>query len=76
MAIDDPREAFDQQYMSEEVDLPDKLAKFFGETGAKLAFPQGGFVLEAMQKAAQVLFDRASTEERIKQMWNLIKKRV
>jgi hypothetical protein len=74
MAIDDPLEAFDQQYMREEPDLPNKLAKFFGETGAKLAFPHGGFVLEAMQIAAHALFDRASTEERIKQMWDMTRK--
>jgi hypothetical protein len=74
MAIDNPLEAFEQQYMREEPDLPNKLAQLFGETGGKLAFPDGGLTLEVFMKLGRVLFDRSSTEERLTQMWNLLRK--
>lgn len=46
MAIDNPMEQFEQQYMQEEPTLPNKLARYMGEQGFKLAFPDGGLALE------------------------------
>jgi hypothetical protein len=73
VAIDDPIEVFDQQYMREETELPSKLAKFAGDIGSKLAFPDGGLALDILTKVADALFDRASTTERITAMWEMIK---
>src|ERR1700690_199613 len=73
MAIDDPIDAFEQQYMKEEPELPTKLAKFVGDTGFKLALPDGGLALEILLKVGDALFDRASATERVKEMWELVK---
>lgn len=73
MGIDDPIEAFEQQYMQDETELPTKLAKFVGDTGLKLAFPDGGLALEILLKVGDALFDKASMAERVKVMWELVK---
>lgn len=64
MAIDDPIEKFDPQYMQEPAPLPTKLAKVAGGIGAKLIFPDGGLALEILLKVADALFDEVSTKER------------
>jgi len=69
MAIDDPKAAFEQQYMQDEQTLPLELAKFAG----KLGFPDGGLAMEILLKVADAVFDRVSTEERLKAMWELFK---
>jgi hypothetical protein len=73
MAIDDPIEKFDQQYMQEPTALPTKLAKFAGGIGAQLIFPDGGLALEILLKVAAALFDEVSTKERVIKMWDLLK---
>jgi hypothetical protein len=73
MAIDDPKAVFEQQYINEEPELPGQLAKFAGGIGAKLAFPDGGLVLDILMKAADTLFDRASATERVTAMWEMVK---
>jgi hypothetical protein len=73
MGIDEPLDAFDQQYMQEEPGLPAKLAKFVGDTGLKLALPDGGLALEILLKVGDALFDKASATERVGAMWELVK---
>jgi hypothetical protein len=73
MAIDDPIDAFEQQYMKDEPDLPNKLAKYAAEAGCKLAFPDGGLALEILLKVGDALFDKASAAEQVEAMWELIK---
>jgi len=73
MAIDDPLDAFEQQYMKDNQDLPNKLAKYAGDLGFKLAFPDGGLALEILLKIGDALFDKASAAERVEAMWELIK---
>ena len=73
MAIDDPMEAFEQQYLKEESKLPNKLAKLAGGIGSKLAFPDGGLALEILLKVGDALFDDISVAERIMAMWEMIK---
>ena len=74
MAIDNPLDAFDQQYMKEDdPKLPIKIAKFVGSAGAKLAFPDGGLALEIMLKVAGVFFDKDSAKERFTKMWEMVK---
>ena len=73
MAIDNPIDAFEQQYMQKEPTLPTKLAKFVGDTGFKLAFPEGGLALEILLKVGDALFDRASATERVTVMWEMVK---
>ena len=73
MAIDNPIDAFDRQYMKEESQLPSKLAKFASDTGIKLAMPDGGLALEILLKVNDALFDRASATERFTAMWELVK---
>jgi hypothetical protein len=74
MAIDNPLDALDQQYMKEdEPKLPAKIAKFVGSMGAKLAFPDGGLALDILLKVAEALFDKDSTKERITKMWEMVK---
>src|ERR1700733_1971399 len=73
MAIDNPLDVFDQQYMKEdEPQLATKIAKFVGSTGAKLAFPDGGLALEILLKVADALFDKDSTKERFTKMWEMV----
>jgi hypothetical protein len=67
MAIDDPRAAFEQQYMQEEEKSPLGLAVFTG----KLAFPKAGLPLEIFRKVAD-RFTRASLEERLQAMWHML----
>jgi hypothetical protein len=74
MAIDNPLDAFDQQYMKDdEPVLPTKIANFVGSMGAKLAFPDCGLALEILLKVAEALFDKDSTKERITKMWEMVK---
>ncbi len=74
MAIDNPLDAFDQQYMKEDdSELPTKIAKLVGSTGAKLVFPDGGLALEILLGVAGALFDKDSTKERIAKMWEMVK---
>jgi hypothetical protein len=73
MAIDNPIDAFEQQYMQEEPTLPTKLAKVVGDTSFKLAFPEGGLALEILMKVGDALFDRASATERINVLWEMVK---
>jgi hypothetical protein len=72
MAIDNPIDAFDQQYMKEESQLPARLAKFAGDAGLKLAMPDGGLALKILLKVYAALFDRESAAERSKAMWELV----
>jgi hypothetical protein len=69
MAIDNPKDAFEQQYMEDEQTLPLKLAKF----AAELAFPDGGLAVEILLNVADVLFNPVSREERFKTLWELLK---
>jgi hypothetical protein len=71
MAIDDPREAFEQQYMRDEENLPQGLAILAGKVGGKLAFPDGGLALEILEKVADALFNDVTAKERVKAMWDL-----
>jgi hypothetical protein len=73
MAIDDPMDAFEQQYMKEGPELPNTLAKFLGDAGFKLALPDGGLALEILLKVGDALFDRASATERVTEMWELVR---
>jgi hypothetical protein len=67
MAIDDPKGAFQQQYMRKEEKSPLGLAIFAG----KLAFPKAGLPLEIFRKVAD-RFTRASVEERLEAMWKML----
>lgn len=67
MAIDNPKAAFEQQYMHEEEESPLALAVFAG----KLAFPKAALPLEIFRKVAE-RFTRASVEERLQAMWNML----
>ncbi len=73
MVIDNPLDAFDQQYMKDKPELPTKIAKVVGSMGAKLAFPGGGLALEILLKVAEALFDKDSTKERVTKMWEMVK---
>ena len=73
MPIDDPIDAFGQQYMKDEPTLPNKLAKYATEAGLKLAFPDGGLALQILLKVAGNLFDPESGQERVKEMFELMK---
>lgn len=67
MAIDDPKAAFDRQYMEGEENSPLGLAVFTG----KLAFPKAALPLELFRKVAD-RFTRASVDERLQAMWNML----
>jgi hypothetical protein len=67
MAIDDPKAAFERQYMQEEEKSPLALTIFTG----KLAFPKAALPLEIFRKVAD-RFTRASVEERLQAMWNML----
>jgi hypothetical protein len=73
MAIDDPLEAFDQQYMKEEPQLPTKLAKYVGDMGLKVVLPDGGLALDIMLKVLDALFNKESGAERVGAMLELVK---
>jgi hypothetical protein len=67
MAIDDPKAAFEQQYMKREEKSPLGLTIFTG----KLAFPKAALPLEIFRKVAE-RFTRVSVEERLQAMWDLL----
>ena len=67
MAIDDPKAAFEKQYMREEEKSPLELTIFAG----KVAFPKAGLLLEILRKAVKA-FSGPSVEERLVAMWNMI----
>jgi len=67
MAIDNPIDAFEQQYMQEEEKSPLGITIFTG----KLAFPKAVLPLEILRKVAD-RFTRASVEERLQAMWNML----
>jgi hypothetical protein len=67
MAIDDPKTAFEQQYMKEEEKTPLELTVFTG----KLAFPKAAMPLEIFRKVAD-RFTKVSVEERLQAMWNYL----
>jgi hypothetical protein len=72
MAIDDPVEAFEQQYMKEEPTLPNKLAKYAAEAGFKLAIPDGGLAADILLKVVDALFDKPSGIERVNAFFELV----
>lgn len=67
MAIDNPKEKFEQEYMQEEEKSPLGLTVFVG----KLAFPKAALPLEMFQKVAN-RFTRISLEERVREMWKML----
>lgn len=67
MAIDDPKAAFEQQYMREEEKSLLALTVFTG----KLAFPKAALPLESFRRVAD-RFTRASVEERLEAMWKML----
>ena len=67
MAIDDPKAAFEQQYMREEEKSPLELTVFTG----KLAFPKAALPLEIFRKVAD-RFRKVSVEERLQEMWKML----
>jgi hypothetical protein len=73
MAIDDPVDAFEQQYMKDEPGLPNRLAKYAAEAGCKLAFPDGGLAVEILMNVLGNLFDKESGLERVGAMFELFK---
>jgi hypothetical protein len=72
MAIDNPRDAFRQQYMQEEPSLPNKLAKYAAEAGFKLAIPDGGLAAEILMKVVETLFDKTATVERVNAFFEMV----
>ncbi len=72
MAIDNPEEKFEQEYMQDEPTLPLDLATFAGKAGA-LAIPGVGLAVEILLKAREVLCGRASTNERVEALWEMYK---
>ena len=74
MTIDDPKDAWEQQYIiKEESTLPNRLAKYAWDIGSKLAFPDGGLALDILAKVAEALFNRESATDRVVAMWEMIK---
>ena len=67
MAIDDPKAAFEQQYMREEEKSPIALIVLTG----KLAFPKAAMPLEIFRKVAE-RFTRESVEERLHAIWKML----
>src|SRR5271157_6048708 len=67
MAIDDPKGAFEQQYMQEDEQSPLGLAVFAG----KLAFPKAALPLEIFQKVMN-RFTLPSYQERWRAMWDML----
>ena len=71
MAIDNPKEKFEQQYMRE----PEKSLFDLAIFGGKLAFPKAALPLEIFQKVRDRL-TRASIDERLQTMWDTLVKEV
>jgi hypothetical protein len=67
VAIDNPKEAFEQQYMREEEKTPLEMTVLTG----KLAFPKAALPLEIFRKVAD-RFTKVSVEERLQAMWNFL----
>lgn len=67
MAIDNPKTAFEEQYMKEEEKSPVGLTVFTG----KLAFPKAALPLEIFRKVHE-RFLRPSIEERLEAMWKML----
>jgi hypothetical protein len=72
MAINNPIDAYEQQYMNEEPTLPNKLAKYAADLGFKLAIPDGGLAADILLKVVDVLFDRSATVERVNALFELV----
>lgn len=72
MAIDDPIDAFEQQYMKDEPELPGKLAKYAAGLGFKLAMPDGGLAADILVKVVDALFDKPSGVERVRALFELV----
>jgi hypothetical protein len=71
MAIDNPKEKFEQQYMQERQRSPFDLAILAG----KLAFPKAALLLEIFQNVRDRL-TKPSIDERLQTMWNTLVKEV
>ena len=67
MAIDDPKAAFEQQYMKEEEKSPLGLTIF----ATKLALPKAALPLEIFRKVAD-RFTRPCVEERLVALWKML----
>jgi hypothetical protein len=67
MAIDDPKAAFEKEYMQPEERSPLPLTVFVG----KLAFPKAALPLEIFRTVWDRL-SRPSVEERLKAMWDML----
>jgi hypothetical protein len=72
MAIDDPIDAYEQQYMKDEPELPGKLAKYAADFGFKLAIPDGGLASDILLKVIDALFDKPSGIERVNALFELV----
>jgi len=72
MAIDNPIDAYEQQYIKEEPTLPNKLAKYAADLGFKLAIPDGGLAADILLKVVDVLFDKPATLERVNALFELV----
>lgn len=72
MAIDNPIDAYEQQYIKEEPTLPNKLAKYAADLGFKLAIPDGGLAADILLKVVGVLFDKPATLERVNALFELV----
>jgi hypothetical protein len=72
MAIDNPMDAYEQQYLKEEPTLPNKIAKYTADSGFKLALPDGGLAADILLKVIDALFDRPSGMERVKAFFELV----
>lgn len=73
MEIDNPLDAYEQQYMNDEPTLPNKLAKYASNFGIKITFLKGGLAVEILLKVLDNLFDRESGVERVKALFELVK---
>jgi hypothetical protein len=67
MAIDDPKAAFEQQYLPRDGQSPLGLVVFTG----KLAFPKAALPLEMFRTVVD-RFTRASVDERLQATWNML----
>lgn len=67
MAIDDPKAAFEQQYMRQDQESPLELALLTGE----LAFPKAALLAEIFLKVKHSL-SRPALEERLGAMWTML----
>jgi hypothetical protein len=69
MAIDNPKDAFEQQYMQEDDKSPLAITVF----GMKLGFPKAALPLEIFRKAAEHL-QGPSIKERMLETWHMLVK--